>query len=39
MKRRLVAPFVAGAAFFGSWSALAGPPYITDDPEPVEHRH
>jgi hypothetical protein len=25
----------------GSWSgyALAGPPYITDDPEPVEYRH
>jgi hypothetical protein len=26
---------------FGSWSnlALAGPPYNTDDPEPVEYRH
>lgn len=28
----LAAPFVPG-------KAMAGPPYATDDPEPVEHRH
>jgi hypothetical protein len=27
------------AALFVSSTASAGPPYITDDPEPVEHRH
>jgi hypothetical protein len=32
---------VAGAcaAALGSPTAMAGPPYVTDDPEPVEYRH
>jgi hypothetical protein len=27
------------AAFLVTWKASAGPPYTTDDPEPVEYRH
>ena len=25
-----------GAAMFGAWPAFAGPPYVTDDPEPTD---
>lgn len=37
MTRR--APFVALAVLATESAAFAGPPYVTDDPEPVEHRH
>jgi len=36
---RMKAPWLAIAALLASVDASAGPPYITDDPEPVEHRH
>ena len=36
---RSVAMAVSLGLFLGPASALAGPPYVTDDPETVEHRH
>jgi hypothetical protein len=40
MRRRSSALFAGVcAAALGSPTAMAGPPYVTDDPEPVEYRH
>ncbi len=36
---RPAAAWLGLALVLGSPAALAGPPYVTDDPEPVEHRH
>lgn len=36
-KARFVSATITGALLGGS--AFAGPPFLTDDPEPVEHRH
>ena len=35
----LIAAFILYLAFFAPSAAWAGPPFITDDPEPVEYRH
>jgi len=35
--KRLI--WMAGIAGLGSAAAFAGPPYVTDDPEPVEYQH
>ena len=32
-------PLLAGALFLHPLAALAGPPFVTDDPEPVKYRH
>jgi hypothetical protein len=37
--RPLVEYFLAVLLSFGSWKAHAGPPFLTDDPEPVEYQH
>jgi hypothetical protein len=39
MSQRTTAATVTFAALFAATSASAGPPYATDDPEPVEYRH
>lgn len=39
---RLLAAFIAFLMYlaaFAPFSALAGPPFVTDDPEPVDYRH
>ncbi|HEY3356472.1 MAG TPA: hypothetical protein VGQ83_24690 [Polyangia bacterium] len=36
---RLVRPALLALALGCGATAAAGPPYVTDDPEPVEHRH
>jgi hypothetical protein len=38
MRRRRY-PLLVGLAMLAPATAQAGPPYVTDDPEPVEHRH
>ena len=30
---------VTSVLFFSSGLAMAGPPFLTDDPEPVEYQH
>jgi len=37
--RSLIVLIVANIATFVLDSAWAGPPFVTDDPEPVEHQH
>jgi hypothetical protein len=37
--RRSVASLAAGSALLACQAALAGPPFMTDDPEPIEYRH
>jgi hypothetical protein len=37
--RRVAVSVIAAACLFTPAPAHAGPPYSTDDPEPVEHRH
>lgn len=42
MNRRLKAGLLfaaAGGLFFAAFPAWGGPPFVTDDPEPVEYRH
>lgn len=39
MKHRAVSLFVACAAILTSQLVLAGPPFLTDDPEPVDYQH
>ena len=34
-----LAGFVAASLAVGTRLAMGGPPFVTDDPEPVEHRH
>ncbi|AJP48329.1 hypothetical protein PG1C_07360 [Rugosibacter aromaticivorans] len=38
-QKLLAWPAVAGVLLFTSCFAVAGPPFLTDDPEPVEYRH
>ena len=42
MSDSIKTPLVAVAmllAFPGSQKSFAGPPFVTDDPEPVEYKH
>ena len=39
MTRIASIPPVSLAALFAAWASFAGPPFLTDDPEPVEYRH
>ncbi len=36
---RAIAALLLSVAVFGPSAAWAGPPFVTDDPEPVEHKH
>ena len=33
------AALIGAPALIAAWPAMAGPPYVTDDPEPTERRH
>jgi len=35
-RARLLAPLLAAPALLAAWPAAAGPPYVTDDPEPTD---